>query len=118
MQQDTPKPVGGIRLRSVIVWSVVVSAALSGLLLIAMLSTTNSYASMRKMMQDYIDCQTAAYSMQQGSDYLTEHARLFVMTGVRKYADLFADEVNNGAAGRRRWNRLPPGSKIRASPGR
>lgn len=45
-------------------------------------------------MEQYILCEQAAKSLQDGSDYLTEQVRLYAMTGQREYMDNYFQEAN------------------------
>lgn len=43
--------------------------------------------------EQYIECEKAAEQLQEGSDYLTEQVRLYVMTGEERYLDQYIEEV-------------------------
>ena len=53
-----------------------------------------SYASMVKSMDRYRECQNAGTLMQEASDYLTDQARHFAMTGEVKYMENYFTEAN------------------------
>lgn len=42
----------------------------------------------------YITCEAAAKQLKEGSDYLTEQVRLYVLTGEAKYREQYLEEVN------------------------
>ena len=53
-----------------------------------------SYASMVKSMDRYSECQSAGTQMQEASDYLTNQARNFAMTGYVRYMENYFTEAN------------------------
>lgn len=94
MQEKDGTPRGGIRLQTVVIVMVAVGVVIALLLTYAMVRTNRGYAQLRDATQDYIECQSAVYDMQRASDYLTEHARLYVMTGNIEHAELYCEEIS------------------------
>ena len=68
--------------------------AVAALLLIATSRISREYAHLNENMEDYKHWQKDVYDLQSGSDYLTEQARCFVVTGDRVYLDNYCREVN------------------------
>ncbi len=48
---------------------------------------------LQQVTEQYILCESAAKEVQDGSDYLTEQARLYALTGEQKYLDLYFEEA-------------------------
>ena len=71
-----------------------VALVLSALLLVATFRTYGCYASIRGTAENYVKWQQSVYKMQLASDYLTEQARSFVVTGKREYLNSYFEEVN------------------------
>lgn len=44
--------------------------------------------------EQYVTCESAAKDLQDGSDYLTEQVRLYVMTGQQEYMENYFKEAN------------------------
>ena len=93
MEHHTDKGARGIPLQTVVIAMIAVGALLSLVLIWTVTRTMRGYEALCAATQDYIDCQDAAYDMQWASDYLTEQSRLFVMTGNREHAMLYAGEI-------------------------
>ena len=83
----------GVPLQTVIIVMLVISAAISCVLLYFMYRTSESYDRMRIATQHYMDCQAAASSLREGSDYLTNQVRSFVITGDMEHVALYYNEV-------------------------
>ena len=91
MKKD--KATGGIRLR-------IMNYVLGGLTLamaIAMLVTTFlavvGYNSLRRTSEAFFECRDGAEQIQDASDYLTEHVRYYVGSGMRQYLDDYFAEA-------------------------
>ena len=83
----------GMPLQTIINVMIAIDAVISFFLLFSMYKTTESYNSMRTATQDYIDCQNSAFALQNGSDYLMNRVRSFVVTGNPEQASLYFNEV-------------------------
>lgn len=85
-----------IKIRSVSLWSMVI-AVVVGLLFFAVSSAGNSeFQVLETATEQCILCEKAAKELQDGSNYLTEQVRLYVMTGQRDYMDAYYEEATNG----------------------
>ncbi len=71
----------GLRLRWLNAVMMILTVLITLLLFFSVYSTIDSYRSMRSSTEDYIKWQHSAYDMQRASDYLTEQARCFAVTG-------------------------------------
>ena len=49
---------------------------------------------MMQTTEQYVTCESAAKDLQDGSDYLTEQVRLYVMTGQQEYMENYFKEAN------------------------
>ena len=67
---------------------------ISALLLMATSRTGVQYDHLRTSTAELISWQDSAYELQNASDYLTEQARYFVITGERVYLDNYFEEAN------------------------
>ena len=92
MKKD--KTTGGIRLR-------LMNYVLGGLTLgiaVLMLVTTflaiSGYNSLRRTSEAFLECREGAEEIQNASDYLTEHVRYYVGSGMRQYLDLYFEEAD------------------------
>ncbi len=72
-----------------------ITLLLSIFLLYAAQQISNSYTVMQHATDDYISLQESAHNMQLGSDYLTEQARCFVITGEIEHLDNYFYELNS-----------------------
>lgn len=92
MKKD--KATGGIRLR-------LMNYVLGGLTLgiaVLMLVTTflaiSGYNSLRRTSEAFLECREGAEEIQNASDYLTEHVRYYVGSGMRQYLNLYFEEAD------------------------
>lgn len=83
----------GIPLQTVIIVMLTISAVISCVLLYFMYRTSVSYNRMSKATQNYMDCQDAASDLREGSDFLTNQVRSFVITGDLEHAVLYYNEA-------------------------
>lgn len=83
----------GISLRLVNVAMVLLACVLAALLVFFTNEINGSYRDMQRVTEQYLDCRDDATGMMEGSDYLTEMVRQFVVTGDVRYARLFCDEI-------------------------
>ena len=63
-------------------------------LIISLFVITNKYRAVEKSSQEVINLSASANDLEIASDYLTEQARLFVVTGEKRYFDNYFKEVN------------------------
>ena len=88
------KQAGGLQLRVVNIIMIIVACVLAVLLLLSTYKTAGAYRAMRDATEQYIACEQQVENMQDGSDYLTEKVRGFVVTGRRSELDDYFEELN------------------------
>lgn len=93
MSEAEKKRRKGIPLQTVIIVMLAISAVISCVLFYFMYRTSVSYDRMSKATQSYMDCQSAASELREGSDYLTNQVRSFVITGDLEHAVLYFNEA-------------------------
>lgn len=74
--------------------SFITTIILAILFFILAVSGSREFHILQKSTDKYIVCEEAAKELQDGSDYLTEQVRLYVMTGNKKYMNLYLKEAN------------------------
>ena len=84
----------GISLYRLNIIMVLVIVAISGFLIFSGVYTSRGYANMRASTSAYIRLQSSVYDLQIGSDYLTEQARYFALTGKKEYINNYFEEAN------------------------
>ena len=87
------KSVTGIRLNSLNAVMVIIAVFITVLLVYATYASIGSYDGLREATDQYIACQQAAKTFQEGSDYLTNECRFFAVTGDIEHARNFVEEV-------------------------
>lgn len=85
---------GKVKIRTVSNFSIVITFVLSILCLGISLFGIQKYTILRSAMQEYIDCEAAIRQFSQGSDTLTQQARLAAYTGQGTYIDGYFEEAN------------------------
>ena len=85
---------GGIPLGKLNYAMAAVTVVLSLLLIRATYRTSDGYERVNSATEDYIMWEQSASSIRDATDYLTEQARSFVMTGERRYLENYFNEVN------------------------
>lgn len=82
-----------IRIKMVSAWCTAITAIVV-ILYIAISGMGNKeFYVLKNTTEQYIECEKAAEQLQEGSDYLTEQVRLYVMTGEEKYLDQYIEEA-------------------------
>lgn len=71
-----------------------ITLIISLLLVKATYQASNGYERVNKATENYITWEQSASRIKDATDYLTEQARSFVMTGEKKYIENYFDEVN------------------------
>ena len=92
-QEKTQTHKKGVAIRSIYMLLAVIVCILTVITIAATHSTNQSYIRMQEATERFIGAREAASSMQTASDYLTEQARTFVITGNRKNVDAFFTEI-------------------------
>ena len=82
-----------ISLRSLNWLTAVLLLLISGALLVSTYRISGGYKDMRASTDSYIRWQQSAHDLQSGSDYLTEQARYFAVTGVMAYLNNYFEEA-------------------------
>ena len=82
-----------VSIRRIIIIMALVTTVISILLLTATYYTDAGYTRLNENMERYIQWQRDANDLQNGSDYLTEQVRCFVVTGERQYLDDYFEEA-------------------------
>ena len=93
MDKPPKKPGKGIRIRTVNYGMIFISCLLYILLISATISASKNYQSLVKTTDEYIACQEYAAQIADGSNYLTEQIRLYVLTLEPEYADAYFTEA-------------------------
>lgn len=92
-----------VKIRRVSMWSMVLTIVVGVLFFVISSWTNREFRVLQTTTEQYILCEKAATNLQDGSDYLTEQVRLYVMTGQQTYLDNYFEEANHT---RRRENAL------------
>lgn len=100
---EQKKSIKGIRIRTVNYSMIAISAVLYVLLIVATINASKEYKTMVTATDEYIDSQSYAAQIADGSNYLTEQIRLYVMTMDPTYMEAYFTEAN---VTRRRENAL------------
>ena len=91
--KHAPRNVGGVRMSVVVAVIVVLACVVSGLFLQAVQKTNETYQALSDETEIYIECELAASSMKEASNYLTAQLRQFVITHDVQYLDNYFVEV-------------------------
>ena len=83
----------GISLRIVYSWLAILATTISGLLIFATFHASYTFMRLSKATDEYIELQKAAYELMEASDYLTDMARFFSISGSREYLDNYFEEA-------------------------
>lgn len=94
MEETKKKSIKGIRIRTVSYGMIFISAVLYVLLIVATVTASKEYNNMTAATDDYITCQNYAAQVADGSNYLTEHIRLYVVTMQPEYMEAYFTEAN------------------------
>lgn len=94
MENEKKKNVKGIRIRSINTTMILVSCVLYIAVIYATLQVSFRCADLISATNDYIACEKRAADVREGSDYLTEQVRLFVVTYNIQYMEDYLEEVN------------------------
>lgn len=83
-----------IKIQKVSSWSIGITIFVAVLFVCISIMSEKEFTIVRTTTEQYINCEKAAKQLQDASDYLTEQARMYAMTGKRKYMDLYFMEAN------------------------
>lgn len=84
---------GGVRLRIMNYVTGGLALGIAVLMLTATFLAVGGYNSLQDTTEIFIECRESATDIQEASDYLTEHVRYFVGSGMRQYLDLYFKEA-------------------------
>ena len=94
MQERSKASKKGIRLDYVNWGMFIVATILAVVLLASTIQTSAGYTRLQEATELYITSQQDVADMQTSSDYLTDQARSFVVTGEKEHADHYFEEAN------------------------
>jgi diguanylate cyclase (GGDEF)-like protein len=94
MHDSDNKDIKGIRINQLNTTALMVSCVLFLLVLFATLQVSRKYRDLITSANKYMQCEKAVTMIENGSDYLTEQVRLFVITKEKKYSDNYFTELN------------------------
>lgn len=82
-----------IKIRQVSAWSIGITFALAVLFAFISVIGRKEFHVLQTTTNQYIACEKAANQLQSGSDYLTEQARVYAVTGQKQYMDAYFEEA-------------------------
>jgi diguanylate cyclase (GGDEF)-like protein len=94
MHDGDNKDIKGIRINQLNTTALMVSCILFLMVLLATLQVSRKYRDLITSANKYMQCERAVTMIENGSDYLTEQVRLFVVTKEKKYSDNYFTELN------------------------
>ncbi len=83
-----------IKIERVSTWSIITTIIVAILFGFISFQSEKEFHVLQTTTEQYILCEKAAKQLQDGSDYLTEQVRLYVMTTQEEYLELYFKEVN------------------------
>ncbi len=83
-----------IKIERVNTWSIVITIIIAVLFGFISFQSEREFHVLQTTTEQYILCEKAAKQLQDGSDYLTEQIRLYVMTTEKEYLELYFKEAN------------------------
>ena len=83
-----------IKIQRVSSWSIGITIVLAVIFFFISYEGNKEFHILKMTTDQYITCENAAKQLQDGSDYLTEQVRLYVVTGRQTYMDLYFEEAN------------------------
>ena len=83
-----------IKIERVSNWSIIITIIVATLFGFISFQSKKEFHVLQTTTEQYILCEKAAKQLQDGSDYLTEQVRLYVMTTQKEYLELYFKEVN------------------------
>ena len=92
MKKD--KTAGGIRLRLMNYILGGLTLGIAVLMLVTTFLAITGYNSLRRTSEAFFECREGAQEIQEASDYLTEHVRYYVGSGMKQYLDDYFEEAD------------------------
>ena len=83
-----------IKIERVSTWSIITTIIVAILFGFISFQSEKEFHVLQTTTEQYILCEKAAKQLQDGSDYLTEQVRLYVMTTEREYLNLYFEEAD------------------------
>ncbi len=93
LKRPNSKEIKGIKIRFIIYFMIFILTAMFTLTVLSISNVKHHYDEMTSATNHYIDARDAIDNLLSASDYLTEQARLFIMTGNLIYARNYCDEI-------------------------
>ena len=84
-----------VKIRKVCTWSMITTIVIGILFIVVSTWSNREFHALQTATDRYILCEQSANDLMDGSDYLTEQVRLYVMTGRREYMDSYFQEANS-----------------------
>ena len=84
----------GLPLGKLNYWLAAITLLISAFLIYETFRISNGYAQLSRATENYIAWEQSASNIKESTDFLTEQARNFIMTGERAYLDRYFMEVN------------------------
>lgn len=95
MEQNEKKSIKGIRIRTVNFVMILISCVLYVMLIAATIHVSGKYENVHHSMDDYISFEESDTLLSEGSAYLTEQVRLYVITAEPQYMEQYFTEVHD-----------------------
>lgn len=83
-----------IRIQTISTWNIIATVMVAIVFTMISRQGAETFRMYQTKTEQYILCENAAREIQEGSDYLTEQVRLYVMTGRAEYLDSYVHEIN------------------------
>lgn len=83
----------GVSLRALNIWMIILAVIISGLLMYATFTALNTFSRLSKATNDFVEMEKAAHQLMDASDFLTEKAQRYVVTGNEQYREDYFVEV-------------------------
>lgn len=82
-----------IRIQTVSAWIVGITILMAAVFISLSIRSEGEFRSLQRTTDEYIICEQSAKQLQEASNYLTEQARLYAMTGEQQYRDNYFEEA-------------------------
>ena len=83
-----------VKIRKVSAADMVITTVVGLMFFVLSYLGSKQFYMMQTTTEQYVTCESAAKDLQDGSDYLTEQVRLYVMTGQQEYMENYFKEAN------------------------
>lgn len=95
MEQTNKKSIKGIRIQNVNIVMILISCLLYVFLISATIRISAKYEDVQHSMDDYVACEESGALLREGSAYLTEQVRLYIITTDPEYMENYFTEVHD-----------------------